>query len=191
MSSILLTPPASEPLTLAEAKAFLRVETGDDDDVIGALIAAARIQIEAQTRRALIAQTWRLSRDCWPANGVIGVLPAPLRALAAARVYRLDGTAQTIDIATFALDKISAPGRLLFMQGALEAPGRPAGGIELDIEAGYGSAAADVPAPLRQAIRLLVAHWYENRGLVTTGPNFSPLPAGVASLIAPYCVLSL
>jgi uncharacterized phiE125 gp8 family phage protein len=53
MSSILLTARAVEPLSLAGAKAFLRVETSDDDDVIGALIAGSRIHVEAQTRRAL------------------------------------------------------------------------------------------------------------------------------------------
>ena len=63
MSSLLLTAPAIEPLSLAEAKAFLRVETSDDDEVIGALIAGSRIHVEAQTRRALITQSWRISRS--------------------------------------------------------------------------------------------------------------------------------
>ena len=49
----------------------------------------------------------------------------------------------------------------------------------------------DVPEPLRQAIRLLVAHWYENRGLVATGTTIAVLPATVAALIAPYRMLSL
>src|SRR5690242_14642320 len=81
MPSILLTPPAVEPLSLAEAKAFLRVEHDDDDDIIAALIAGARIHVEAQTRRALITQSWRLVRDCWPQDGRIEVRPAPLRSL--------------------------------------------------------------------------------------------------------------
>ena len=54
MPSILLSGPAAEPITLAAAKQFLRVEHGDDDDVIAALIAAARIHVEAATRRALV-----------------------------------------------------------------------------------------------------------------------------------------
>ena len=55
-------------MTLAEAKAYLRVEHDDDDDVIAALIAGARVHVEAQTRRALITQSWRLIRDAWPAT---------------------------------------------------------------------------------------------------------------------------
>ena len=80
-------------MTLAEAKAFLRVEHDDDDDVIAALIAGARIHVEAQTRRALITQSWRLV-----ARRLAGGRPhrraagAVARRSTAARVYRLDGT---------------------------------------------------------------------------------------------------
>jgi uncharacterized phiE125 gp8 family phage protein len=73
----------------------------------------------------------------------------------------------------------------------LPAPGRKAGGIELDVEVGYGDAPADVPEPLRQAIKHLVAHWYENRGLIAIGHTVAVLPLTVAALIAPYRVLSL
>jgi hypothetical protein len=59
-------------------------------------------------------------------------------------------------------------------------------GIEIDVVAGYGDA-ADVPEPLRQAIRLLVAHWFEDRMLV--GAAEAPLPKTVDALIAPYRVL--
>ncbi|MBV9347031.1 MAG: phage head-tail connector protein [Pseudolabrys sp.] len=61
MSAILLSPPATEPLSLAEAKAWLRIEHDDENDVIAALIAGSRIHIEGATRRALITQSWRLS----------------------------------------------------------------------------------------------------------------------------------
>jgi uncharacterized phiE125 gp8 family phage protein len=191
MSSILLDGPAVEPVSLAEAKAHLRVEHAADDDTIVALIAGARIHVEAQTRRALITQTWRLSRDSWPANGRIAVTPAPLRELVGARIYKFDGAAQSIDADAFAVDKTSAPAVLAFERGALPAPGRLAGGIELDVEVGYGDAPSDVPEPLRQAIRVLVAHWYENRGLIAAGQSVAVLPDSVNALIKPYRVLSL
>jgi uncharacterized phiE125 gp8 family phage protein len=65
MAAILIEEPAIEPLTLAEAKSFLRVEHSADDDLIGALIKAARSEVESATRRALITQGWRIALDCW------------------------------------------------------------------------------------------------------------------------------
>jgi uncharacterized phiE125 gp8 family phage protein len=190
MSSILLIPPAAEPLSLADAKAYLRVAHADDDGLIAALIASARAHVEAQTRRALITQTWRHVRDAWPADGRIAVLPAPLQSLAAARVYDAEGDTQAIDLQAFVVDAVSAPGVLSFPLWSAPAPGRTTAGIELDIVVGYGDAATDVPEPLRLAIRQLVAHWYENRG-VAAGGGAAPLPVTVAELIAPYRVLSL
>jgi uncharacterized phiE125 gp8 family phage protein len=188
MPSILLSGSALEPVSLAEAKNFLRVEHDADDDLIALLIAGARGRVETQTRRALITQSWRLVRDRWPA-GPLDVLPVPLQALTAARVHRADGSTQAIDLAAFTLDTASAPARLAF--AGVPAPGRAVGGIELDIVAGYGDAAEDVPEPLRQAIRQFVVHWYENRGLVTIAQGFTVPPAGAHALIAPYRVLSL
>jgi uncharacterized phiE125 gp8 family phage protein len=190
MPSILLTAPAGEPVSLAEAKAFLRVEHNDDDAIIASLIAGARLQVEALTRRALMTQTWRLTRDVWPAGGVLPLLPAPLRALLAVRVYDPDGNAQALDPASFGLDAVAAPAMLTFARGALPPPGRKAGGIEIDIECGYG-AAADVPEPLRHAVRLLVAHWYEHRALVAASGEVASVPASVQAPIAPFRVVSL
>ena len=191
MPSILLTAPAVEPLSLADAKVYLRVAHDDDDDVIAALIAAARIHVEATTRRALITQTWRLTRDAWPRDGRIAVLPAPLRSLVAARVYDADGVAQTIDLQSFVLDIAAAPGVISFAPWSLTASGQAVAGIELDVELGYGDADSDVPAPLRQAIRMLVAHWYENRAIAATGEGAASLPVNLAAIVAPYRVASL
>jgi uncharacterized phiE125 gp8 family phage protein len=44
---------------------------------------------------------------------------------------------------------------------------------------------------LRHAIKLLLAHWYENRGVTASAGESAPMAAGVEALIAPYRVLSL
>jgi uncharacterized phiE125 gp8 family phage protein len=189
MSSLLLSGPALEPLTLDEAKAFLRVETADDDLTIAALIAGSRIYVETQTRRALITQSWRLSRDAWPADGRIHLWPSPLQAIVAARVYAFDGSTLDVDVQAFVVDK--AASLIAFAPWALPQPGRVAAGIELDVTVGYGDAATDVPEPLRQAIRLLVAHWYENRSAPAGALPAGVAPAGVGALLAPYRVQAL
>jgi uncharacterized phiE125 gp8 family phage protein len=191
MSAILLNAPSSEPISLVEAKLYLRVEHDDDDDLIAALIAAARVQVEAQTRRALITQTWRLVRDAWPAGGALPILPVPLREVTAIGVYDADGMIHALDVEDFQVDRASAPAMLTYLRGAPRAPDRLRAGIEIDIEAGYGDAGVDVPEPLRQAIRLLVAHWYENRRIIASSGEAASLPASVSALIAPFRVLSL
>ncbi|WP_375411233.1 head-tail connector protein [uncultured Bradyrhizobium sp.] len=189
MSAILLVPPSAEPWPVAEAKAFLRVEHDDDDAVIAALIAAARGHVEALSRRALLVQRWRFVLDAWPPGGRFDPRMGPLRSVIAARVFDAAGNARGIDVATFVVD--AAATIIASPCWTLPRPGRVAAGIELDVELGYGALAADVPDALRHAIRMLVAHWYENRGLAAIGGNVAMLPAGVGALVAPYRMLSL
>jgi uncharacterized phiE125 gp8 family phage protein len=189
MPAILLTPPSAEPWTVADAKSFLRVEHDDDDAIIAALIAAARSHVEALTRRALLTQSWRFVLDAWPADGRIALNMGPLRSVIAARVFDLANNAASIDVETFVVD--AAADIIASPCWSLPMPGRFTAGIELDLQLGYGANAADVPDALRHAIRLLVAHWYENRGLAALGATVAMLPAGVGALIAPYRVLSL
>jgi uncharacterized phiE125 gp8 family phage protein len=107
----------------------------------------------------------------------------------AARVYDAVGDAMTLDVERFVVDPvastIAAPGWSLPM------PGRDVGGIELDVVVGFGDDAADVPDVLRHAVRTLVAHWYDNRGLAAIGASVAMLPGSVSAMIASYRVLSL
>lgn len=185
MPSILLTPPALDPVSLDEARAFLRVEHHDDDDTIAALVASARIHVETQTRRALITQSWRVVADAWPVERRIAILPAPVQSVSAVRVYDESVTPQTVDAQAFVVD--ASASALAFAPWVLPVPGRASAGIEIDVICGYGDAALDVPEPLRQAVRELAAHWYENRGVA----GAALMPGTAAALLAPYRMMSL
>ncbi len=153
MSAILLVPLASEPLSLAEARQFLRVEHADDDTVITALIAAARAHVEALTRRALLNQTWRVVLDAWPANGRIAPRIGPLQTYRARRGCSMRvACAHALEVESFVIDTaanvIAAPCR------ALPAPGRAVAGIELDVICGFGALASEVPADLVHALKM-------------------------------------
>ncbi|MDB5632967.1 MAG: hypothetical protein JWR49_1822 [Tardiphaga sp.] len=137
----------------------------------------------------LLTQTWRLVRDAWPAEGRLIPRIGPLRAVIAARVFDAAGHASALDVESFVVD--ASANVIASPCWALPVPGRSVAGIELDVELGFGPLATDVPAALLHAIRLLVAHWYENRGVAATGAGVAMLPAGVQALIAPYRVLSL
>ncbi|AXS39961.1 head-tail connector protein [Breoghania sp. L-A4] len=184
MASILISPPAAEPLTLEEAKLFLRLDSSDEDALVSALIAAARGHVEAATGRALIHQGWRVFRDGWPSRRIVRLPRAPLASVDAVTVYDADGAAELLDAALYSADGATAPARLVVSDEAPE-PGLSVNGVAIDITAGYGASAADVPQPLRLAVRRLVAHWYERRE--TEGS----IPPNVAALLAPYRIVSL
>ena len=188
MPMLLLAGPAAEPWTVADLKSFLRVEHDADDAVIASLLTAARAQIEVATGKMLLAQRWRLVCDAWPRDGRIVLRGGPLRALIAVRSYDERGYAHSVDLDSFVLDL--AGGVIASPPWALPEPGRDVAGIELDLELGYGTAPDDVPAPLRHAVRTLVAQWYDNRG----GPadaGAAVLPGGVAAMIAGYRAVAL
>ncbi len=187
MAAVLIEGPAVEPVSLAEAKNYLRVEHEEDDELIGELIESARVQVEQAARRVLVTQQWRIVLDRWPASGWIVSPVNPLVSLDAARVFPFEGAAVSLVAAEFTINTASAPAIIAFERGNVIAPGRTSGGIELDVTAGYGDSAEDVPAPLRQAIRLLVARNYEHRDRIEK----DALPEAVHALIAAYRVAKL
>src|ERR1700744_3788583 len=108
----LTTPPAIEPVTLDDAKAHLKIDTADDDALIGTLISAARAKAEWNTGRAFITQGWTFAADCWPADHVFD-LPFPrLQSVTSVTAYALDDTATVLDPSTWQVDTISSPARL-------------------------------------------------------------------------------
>lgn len=184
MLPLLIAGPAIEPLTLSQTKIFLKIDGSDDDDLVTTLIAAARLMVEAASGRLLINQTWRLVLDEWPWDSVLRLPVAPVSAITAARVFDAAGSPQAVAANVLALEPGNDPP---LIRVALPPPpiGRLARGLEIDVVAGFGPAATDVPAPLRQAVLRLVARWFENRGDVVSR-DAEALPGEIAALIRPY-----
>ncbi len=191
MTAALITPPALEPISLTEAKPHMRIDHDDDDALITAGIAAARVHVESTTRRRLITQGWRVYLDAWPKKRTVAIPIAPLISVDAVTVYDAEGQATVIDPGGYTVDTASVPGRLALAAGAPVSVGQVVNGIEIDVTAGYGPTSIDVPTPLRQATMMLVAHWYEHRGPVGHDQAGDVLPLGYEALIAPYRVLAL
>ncbi|MGV8996393.1 MAG: head-tail connector protein [Parvibaculaceae bacterium] len=187
MTLMLLSGPASEPVMLDEARAHLRLDATDENDLLNAFLVAARVALEARTRRAFVTQSWRLILDAWP-QGPVFLPVAPVSAVTSVTLNDADGPRV---VAATAYDIVLAGDRpRLSSLTAWPAPTRRIGGIYIDVTAGYGEA-ADVPAPLRQAIVMLAAHWFEHREPVSIGDGADELPLTVSALIAPYRRLHL
>lgn len=189
----LITAPASEPVTLAEAKAQLRLDTADDDTLVALLVRAAREQVEGDTGRGLVTQTWELvqssfagvdtlelgyrGRQVYAGPGTGIVLP-PTRALPWIELPRgkcasvtnikyidTDGNQQTLSPSVYTVDLASVPARVMLAFGQ-SYPGTREQWDAVVIRYVVGDAAADVPASLKQALLICLTAMYENRSPV-------------------------
>lgn len=167
----LLTAPTVEPVTTAEAKTNMRVTSSDDDTFIGTLITAARRYAEQHCRRAFVNQTWDLYLDDWPGDDYIVIPRPPLVSVTHVKYTDSGNTVNTWAAANYIVDSYREPGRVVLGYGISwpTATLRPTSAINVQYVAGYGAAAANVPQEIKQAILLLVAHWYENREAVLVG----------------------
>lgn len=182
MRPMLINAPALEPVSLGEMKSWLREDSGDEDQLIQALIVSARMTLEAFTRRFFVTQTWRLILDAWPCESAELIIPfTPFQAVSGIRVFDAGDVATTVDPASYRAPPSSVEGRLTFRK-APPPPLRTRDGIEIDFVVGYGATATQTPEPLRRAIMALVAHWREKRG----DDADDALPQVVAQLAAPF-----
>ena len=184
MTYLLVGEPAVEPVSLADAKAHLRVTHDADDALIEGLVSAARSHVEREAGLALIEQVWRLYLDDWPADRCVRLRRHPVRRLEAVTVFDRTGDPHVIEAAAMRLDAVSRPARLIV--GDTVPGGSTLNGVEIEFAAGYGETGADVPGELRRAILLLVAHWYEFRGAAGADDQPVSVPAGFERLLAPH-----
>jgi uncharacterized phiE125 gp8 family phage protein len=187
----LITPPAVEPILLDEAKSHCKVEIDKDDALITALIIAARQHAENVTGRQFITATWALKLGCWPCW--IDVPRAPLLNVPAVAITYLDtaGATQTLAINQYRVD---APVGPTAARGTIE---RAFGvtwptlysvsnNVTVTFTAGYGATPDTVPQAIKQALLLMIGHWYINRESVITGTISVQLPQAVDALLAPF-----
>ncbi|MCV9963457.1 phage head-tail connector protein [Pararhizobium sp. BT-229] len=179
-----LTPPVGEPLTLAETKAHLRIDSATEDDLVASLIPTVRMHLERETGLALLTRSFRLYLDDWPPSRVIQVARGPVQTIEAVTVYDADGLPGDVDVSGFVLDGEARPARLVLPRQPV--PGKPINGIEIDFSAGFGATGADVPDTLKRAMLLHAALLYEFRGAVLPGDQPAAVPQGYDRLIAPF-----
>jgi len=180
--STLVTAPATAVVTLSEMKAVLRVDSDDDDTEIGDFIQDATEKFDAEfgeLGRALITQTWRLTMPHFPLDGKIELPISPVQSVSSIQYFDVNGVQQTLS--TDAYRFIDEPDEPFIerVDGATW-PGTftRSDCVTVTYVAGYGNAATDVPESIRQPLRLLVAHAYENREAVSEA-TLTENPMGV------------
>ena len=184
MTYVQTTPPAAEPLTLAEVKAHLRLDDEAEDALLLSLAKTAREHLEREIGLCLMAQSWRLCLDDWPADGVIRIAKSPVQAIQTITVYDADGVPLHVSLEDHLLDGEGRPARLWLRDPP--SPGRALNGIEIDFSAGYGEAGTDVPDTLKRAMLIDVGHMFAFRGVLSPDQQPAGVPDGYERLIAPF-----
>lgn len=180
MALRLITPAETDPITLVEAKAHLRVTDTDDDTLIGALITAATRHAEAFTGRAFIDQTWELVLDEFPTNEIELSKP-PLIEVVSVVYDDGDGNEQTISANEYTVDGVSEPGWVLPVD-SWPTVFDGINSVRIRFRAGYldtgvSPAVEKVPADIKHAILLEIGSFYAQRETLVVGQTVANIPA--------------
>lgn len=182
-----------EPVTLEEMKLHLRTDSAEDNELISALISAARTTVENFTRRSLMTQTFELVYD--GASSSIEIPRPPLQEIKKIETIDENGVRSEVDPSTYYIDiSGTSPGRVSLRPRYSWPEHRGFASFIITGVAGYGNEPESVPAPIREAIKKLVAEMYENRGgsdiLLGTHPLTNQQQL-IMAILAPYRVIRI
>jgi uncharacterized phiE125 gp8 family phage protein len=160
MASLLLSRPSCEVISLDDAKLLLKVEAAVvlDDDMIESIITAAVEYVERYTKRLLCRRSVTEYRDGWPGDGTFRLIHGPVYEFTTLSVLDGDGVFQPVDGSNYSADRHGFPGRVQMLEfPTIESKGLNR--VRLEYTAGYDK---DIVAPLLQAVRMLIVHWYQH-----------------------------
>lgn len=177
MPTIKVTDAAVEPITLAEAKLWTRIDVADEDSFFEQIcIPAARQEAERRMNRTILTTTWRLQLDAFPTAQCIRLHWPFLQTVTHVKYYDEAGTQQTLAAPNYTLDTTSEPARLCLAPGqswpAVQT--ERANAVEVEYKAGWDDK-AKVPAAIKQWVALFAASLFSNRELLVTGLSVSEL----------------
>lgn len=171
-----VTGPTSEPVTTAELKAYLRLNTTDEDSLLASYIATARHQFEHLTQRAVISQTLRQWNDS--IHHGFRIMRGDVLSISAVKYYNTSG-ALTTDT-TFSTDLNVAPVKVFWVTKLTTSTTRTPVAY-VDFVAGFST----VPEDVKTAIKLLAGMYFDQRAAFITD-NLKELPMGFQAICAKY-----
>ncbi|HEY8593306.1 MAG TPA: head-tail connector protein [Sphingomicrobium sp.] len=175
-----------EAVSLAQAKAWLRVESEDEDALISGLVRAAVRHIERATGKKLVQRIVSQVAAGFPSRG-LRLWYGPAAEMLSVDYDDGAGAAQVLT--DFRLVEGAGAQLLPAYNSAWPSAAAGAGSVRLQYVAGYDP--TELPPELTQAALMLVAHWYMNREAVNVGNITTELPLGVEALIEPFRPIGL
>lgn len=175
--------PTIQAISLSAFKSHHHIDHDDDDATILDYIEAATDYAENVQERSLRSSTWQAVYDGFPASGVFYVPRPPLIGSVVLTYLDSSGASQTLSSSYYVVDSVSEPARVSLAYGySWPTTYGQLGAVTLQFVAGHSSAAA-IPSRTRQAIRMLVSHWYENKEPIVVGQPVANVPFSVNDLL--------
>lgn len=191
MTLYLNTAPTSEPVTLAEAKLHARVDNTEENDLIEALIEAARREAENLMHRQIMPATYELILDSFPCGDYIELpMAAPLTSVTSVAYTDTSGSSQTLTAVTdYVVDTKSEPGRIFLPDGKTwPSTQSQRNVVTITYVCGYTSAPL-VPESIKTWIKMAVSTLYDNREQLISGSIIAKLPRDyLMGLLDPYTI---
>jgi uncharacterized phiE125 gp8 family phage protein len=184
------TAPTGLALELQAVKEHLRVDHNTEDALIEALIGTATEWVETFTARALLTQTWDALWDRVPEAGYLRLPKSPVVSITHVKYVDMNGAQITWPSIEWQADIASEPARIVNAYGYNWPVLRPQlHPLEVRYVVGYGEA-AQIPAGIRQAMLLIIGHWFEHRESVSDFQTFG-VPLSSEHLLWRYRVPSI
>lgn len=187
MGSLVRTvPPTTEPIIVQDVIAQGRI-AGDTTELqlILDYAIAARDWAEDYAERSFMPQTWQQQYDWrWPRE--MRLRRGPVTAVSSITYVDTAGVSQTLSTSLYQVDLNSDPARIReAYQQVWPVIREQYAAVTVTYTAGYGTAPSDVPRPIRNAIIMLAAYWFDQR-MPVMDRTASEVPWGIKALLDPY-----
>lgn len=195
--------PETEPITLDEAKAHLKIDDdfNSEDALITSLIRTARRMCESYSGRSFLTQERIIKMDRFPSCGSniysrarrgdgMTVPYGPIQTIDAIKYIDGDGIEQTLDIADYKTDLHSDLARIYPTDTWPETSDEP-NAVTVEYTAGFDPVSGgteELPEEVKQAMLMQIGTLYQNRQDEVTGTSVNQMNLTSKALLDPIKV---
>lgn len=176
-------PTGTDIVSLSDMKEWLRVDHDAEDTIITAIIDSAVQSVQDYTGRHFKATTWTYTMEFMRNIDI----PYSVDTVTLISYHNTAGSTSNLTNNTdYYYGKENGVLKVKYIEIPSDIKDERMDAVSIS-----GTTINEINAPLTQAIKMLCAHFYENRRAVIVGAISNEIPMGVKALLNPYRIISL